>query len=377
MAIGLHTSGVAVRMTEFRATALGQAPIPQPGVADHPPSLVGMSAAMDRLRADVMRAAACSAPALITGESGSGKSTVARALHELGPRAQHLCAVVACQAFPETLLEVELFGCAKGSVIGATCDRQGVLEMVDGGTVILENIESISARTQALLERFLETGRVQTIGTLGPGTHVDTRIVATSTARAETPEAEGRNHALWSRLAATTVRVPSLRDRRADVPLLSQYFASGRDYQGHGVVFAAEAMSALSAYSWPGNLTQLRSVVERLVDGAPSGQIRARDLPVGIRPRPQFGRSPKDGRASVGEALFSRVQASGESFWSSVYPLFMKREITRTDLRDLLARALEAARGNADELVRVLNMPRADRQRFARFLRKHGCEPLA
>jgi DNA-binding NtrC family response regulator len=138
------------------------------------------------------------------------------------------------------------------------------------------------------------------------------------------------------------------------------------------VKFSRESLAALQSYSWPGNVSQLRTVVERLVASVPGDEIRANDLPVGIRPRRPAGSPVR--RPSVGEELFARLQASGESFWSAVYPLFMKREITRTDLRDLMRRALHRARGNAEDLVRVLNMPESDRQRFARFLRKYDCE---
>lgn len=365
-------------MTEFRALAVGQAAAQQPLVADAPPVLVGISAAMERLRGDVLSAAGDDRPVLVSGEAGSGKSLVARALHEMGPRAKQLCAVVACQAFPETLLEIELFGCAKGSVVGATSDRQGVLEMVDGGTVILENVEATSARTQSLLERYFATGRVQPIGTLEAGNPVQTRVVAIAgDDPANIVTDQHHDAALWARLRANELQVPPLRERPSDVPLLSQFFSAAGDGHGHGVVFSAEAMGALSAYPWPGNVAQLKSVVERLVLQAPSGQVRQADLPVGIRPRSAAARARQDsGSTRMADELFARLQATHESFWSAVYPLFMKREITRADLRALITRGLHAARGNVDELVRVFNMPRSDRPKFERFLRKYGCEPI-
>jgi DNA-binding NtrC family response regulator len=247
--------------------------------------------------------------------------------------------------------------------------------MADGGTVILENIEALSPRTQVLLERFLDSGHVHRVGTFGPGKPVSTRIIATSGIAPKAADAAGRRHQqLWERLTRTAIHVPSLRERRADIPLLSQFFASGHETGHVGAVFSADAMHALSAYSWPGNVSQLRSVVERLVDGS-AGQVLAHDLPVGIRPRQRGNRAAHGQRPTVGEDLFARVKTTGESFWSAVYPLFMKREITRGDLRDLIRRALDAARGNVDGLVRVLNMPGSDRPKFEKFLRKYGCEP--
>lgn len=364
-------------MIDFRVVSSGQTESPLSHIAAAPTVLVGVSAQMERLRTRVLELSQADHPVLISGAAGTGKSLVARTLHELGPRAKQLCAVVACHAFPETLLEVELFGCTKGSVVGASSDRHGVLDMVDGGTVILEGIETTSARTQLLLERFFETGRVHTIGTVGPGNPVQTRVIVIGAAP---PDADtgARHHApLWHRLRASELHVPTLSERSTDVALLSQFFAASGEGQRHGVVFSAEAIRALSAYSWPGNVAQLKSVVERLVAGASSGQIRQSDLPVGIRPRLTTARGHDTPVTKVADELFARLQASHESFWSAVYPLFMKREITRADLRALITRALDTARGNLDELVRVLNMPRSDRPKFERFLRKYDCEPTS
>lgn len=327
---------------------------------------------MDRLRAETLRAAAHDRPVLVTGEPGSGKSLVARALHAQGSRADQPSIVVACQTFPDSLLEIELFGCAKGSVAGSSYDRKGALERACGGTLILENIEAMSARIQASLERFLESGRVHPVGTFGPGTPVDTRIVATSMHPPGPSVSDPRHHApLWRRLHGDVLPVPNLRARSTDIPLLTQFFVSGDDHGSRRVMFSTAAMGALCAYTWPGNVTQLRSVVERLAERS-GPEIRPTDLPVGIRPR--TARVMASRPESVGEQLLTRVQVSGASFWSSVYPLFMKREITRTDVRDLVRRALLLANGKDDDLMRVLNMPCSDRGKFARFLRKYGCE---
>jgi DNA-binding NtrC family response regulator len=359
-------------MTEFRAAAAETAPATPPLVADPPAILVGASAAMERLRRDVLRTAARNQPVLIVGERGSGKSLVARALHEQGPRAASSCAVVACEVFPETLLEAELFGWTSGIVLGAVRERHGVFESSSGGTVILDNLDVASARAQALVARFVAEGIVQPLGGAargGPGTAVDTRTVATGTIEGE---ARARIHSeLASSLGARLIYVPSLRERRSDIPALAQFFAAGPEPEQRRVAFSAAALSALTAYSWPGNVRQLRIVIERIVATGRSGEIQPNELPVGIRPRADAGAGARV--PSVGEELFARVQASGESFWLAVYPLFMKREITRADLRDLVRRAQEVARGNADALVAVLNMPRSDSQRFLRFLRKYDC----
>ena len=355
-------------MIEFRAAAVGAPEFPPELFGESLPVLVGVSGPMNRLRAEVLRAAVGEGFVLVLGEPGSGKSLVARALHEQGLRAPRACVVVPCHALPERLLEVELFGSASD----ATCRRHGVIESTAGGTVILENIELLGGRVRALLERFLETGCLHHAGSLGSGPSVDTRIIATSSrfGRYQQGSHGGSEAAWWERFAINTVHVPTLRERPSDIPLLLHLFVATAVTRRE-VTFSQDALAALESYSWPGNVSQLRSVVERLVAGAVAQKSARRTSPWGS------GRAVRGGqmhRPSVGEELFSRIQATGESFWSSVYPLFMKREITRTDLRDLMRRALQRARGNAEELVRILNMPDSDRQKFARFLRKYDCE---
>lgn len=355
-------------MIDFRV-AVGTQEFPPDVSLDVLPVLAGVSGAMNRLRAEVLRAAVAEGPVLVLGEPGSGKSLVARALHEQGPRAPRACAVVPCHTLPERLLEIELFGAGSS----ATGRRPGVIELAQGGTVILENIELVGGRARTLLEQFLGTGSFEEAGSSGTATHVDTRIIITSSrvSRGSSGSAHRSGGVWWERFAATVVQVPTLRERSDDIPLLLHTFASPT-VTGREVKVSREALAALESYSWPGNVSQLRSVVERLVASVSGDEIRPVDLPVGIRPRRPAGYQAR--RLSVGEELLTRIQASGESFWSAVYPLFMKREITRTDLRDLMGRALQRARGDGQELVRVLNMPDSDRQKFARFLRKYDCE---
>jgi DNA-binding NtrC family response regulator len=355
-------------MIDFRAATAGTAESLLRTVIDGTPVLVGTSPASDQLRKAMTRAAAADGPVLVVGERGSGRSLVARALHEHGERAARRCAVVHCNDVPASQLDAELFGGVSGGG-RHTSEGRGALELSEGGTVILEHVETSPVPTQMRLARFFESGLIEDEGRK---TRVNTRVIATCT---EAPTG-GREYdpALWARLTRHTVRVPSLRERQADIPTLAQFFASGSSDREEHVAFASEALHALCAYPWPGNVAQLRRVVEHLVSAGHRDSIQASDLPVGIRPRRAAGRSGHQGRVTVGEQLFARVQRTGDSFWSIVYPLFMNREITRRDLRDLIRRALDVARDNRDDVVRVLNMPVADRGRFEKFLRKYDCE---
>jgi DNA-binding NtrC family response regulator len=318
------------------------------------------------------------APTLVMGEPGSGRSLLGRALHHASVRREQPLVVVSCGDVPETLLETELFGCLKGSVVGASSDRPGVLDLAHGGTVLLEDIDEMPLRTQGLLARFLDSGEVKRVGTFGGGVPVDVRIVASTGALLSDRVAQGRfREELWSHFAGSRLVIPALRDRRDDIPILVDYFAAVFSAAAGKriVTFTPEALQALMEFSWPGNVRELRSVIERLVGNARSFVIVADELPVGIRPRrratPRRGR---ERRRVVGEELFVRLVANGESFWSCVYPLFMEREITRTDVRDLVRRGLEVARGNSETLVRLFNMPPTDHKRFVGFLRKYDCQ---
>jgi DNA-binding NtrC family response regulator len=352
--------------------------VPEPDTPSVLPPLIGHSAVFSRVRHDIACLAAIDAPAVIGGEPGTGKSLLARAVHAASSRASGPFVAVPCARLPETLLEIELFGCVKGSVVGASSDRVGVLDVAHGGTVLLEDVEEMTLRTQGLLLRFLENGEVNRVGTFGAGTPSDVRLLFSASARLDTRVADGVfREELRSCLAARQLVAPSLRDRKDDIPVLVDYFArvATTGNERRAVTFTLEAHSALEAYSWPGNVRELRRVVERLVLSARSEVIGAEDLPVGIRPR-RLGaaKDRRERRRTVGEDLFMRLLQGGESFWSAVYPMFMQREITRSDVRDLVRRGLEAARGNYSTLVRLLNMPASDQRKFLGFLRRYGCE---
>ncbi len=318
------------------------------------------------------------APTLVMGEPGSGRSLLARALHQASARRDEPLVVLSCGDMPETLLETELFGCLKGSGVGASSDRAGVLDLAQGGTVLLEGLDEMPLRTQGLLARFIESGELKRVGTFGGGMPADVRVLASTSAALRDRVAQGRfREELWSQFGGSALVIPTLRERRDDIPILIDYFAAvhcaavGKPE----VIFAPDALRALMEFSWPGNVRELRSVTERLVGTARSLVIVADELPVGIRPRRTGAlRRGRERRRAVGEELFVRLITNGESFWSCVYPLFMEREITRTDVRDLVRRGLEVARGNSKTLVRLFNMPAADHKRFVGFLRKYDCQ---
>ncbi len=231
-------------------------------------ALIGRSAAMRELYDLIERIAQSSAPVLIRGESGSGKELVARALHFEGPRRERPFVAVNCTALPESLLESEIFGHVRGAFTGAVAQRRGLFVEADGGTLFLDEIGDMAPSLQAKLLRVLEDGQVRALGA-DASRRVDVRVVAaTHQDLAERVRAGQFRADLYYRLDVVSLRVPPLRDRAEDVPLLVEYFLGRAHERNPGAVvksFAPELTAALAALPWPGNVRELENVIERLV----------------------------------------------------------------------------------------------------------------
>jgi two-component system response regulator HydG len=230
--------------------------------------MVGQSQVMKQLFDLVERVASSPAPALLRGESGTGKELVARALHFEGPRRDRPFVAVNCTALPSTLLESELFGHIKGSFTGANTQRKGLFVEADGGTLFLDEIGDLSNEVQAKLLRVLETGEVRPVGA-DVSRKVNVRVVSATHQNLEQRIAEGKfRQDLFFRLDVLPIRLPALRDRTDDVPMLVERFVRrARERNAHAVVtrLAPETVELLRGMNWPGNVRELENFVERLV----------------------------------------------------------------------------------------------------------------
>jgi DNA-binding NtrC family response regulator len=239
------------------------------------PGFIGASRVMQEIYALLHRAAAAPFPVLITGESGTGKELVARAVHQLSGRAGTFVAIN-CAALPENLLESELFGHEKGAFTGADRDKPGLLEAAHRGTLFLDEVTELPAALQPKLLRALEEGEVRRVGSTQPR-KFDVRFVAATNRDLEQEVAASRfREDLFWRLNVLHVHVPPLRERVADIPLLTEHFVGNRPV-------APEAMAVLAAYPWPGNVRELRNALERAATLAQTHEIRLPDLPPRIR----------------------------------------------------------------------------------------------
>jgi len=339
--------------------------------------LVGRSPVMMALQAEIQRVAQSEAKILITGESGVGKELVAMSIHAHSLRAERPFVTVNCAGLPETLLESELFGHVKGSFTGAYRDKPGMLEKADEGSIFLDEIGEMSLRMQGMLLRFLETGELQKIGADRVGRRVDVRVIAATNRSLPEMVAQGLfREDLYYRINVINIHVPPLRERREDIPLLVDHFFEnmGRG-NGSRPLITPEAYVALSEYPWPGNVRELANVIERMLVSGTGPEIGPDDVPIEIRTQRSISLRPKrERRRTVADELLKRMLVNKESFWTAVYPLYMQREITRGNLRELISKGLEEAKGNYKIVTKLFNMEPGDYKRFLNFLRKHDCQ---
>jgi transcriptional regulator with PAS, ATPase and Fis domain len=363
-------------MTQFQTHV--NPPIKAPLRAQRPRVLVGESAAMLDLRTEVERVAKSDAKVLITGESGCGKELVAHAVHAGSARASAAFVAVNCAGLPETLLESELFGHVRGSFTGAYRDKLGKLEQADRGTMLLDEIGEMTLRMQGLLLRFLETGELQKVGADNVVGRMDVRVIAATNGNLRDMIVQGSfREDLFYGINVIHLTVPPLRDRRDDIPGLANHFLEHFTRNDMYVPrqLSPEAMAALTQYHWPGNVRELENVMERLAVTGIAETIQLANLPAEIRARGGIAVAPKrERRRTVADDLYKRLIDDRESFWSAVYPLYMQREITRSNVRDLVRKGLEEARGNYKIVARLFNMDARDYKKFLNFLRKHDCQ---
>jgi len=243
-------------------------------------TFLGMEAVIEseQIRAllgTIERVARSQATVLITGESGSGKELIARAVHHFSARSHKPWVDLSCAALPEHLIESELFGYEKGAFSGADTAKPGLFEMASGGTIFLDEIGELDPRVQVKLLRVLDSVAYYRLG----GTKkvsVDVRVVAATNQDLEKAVAEGRFRCdLYHRLAQFTLQVPPLRERVADIAPLARYFLAQQDSQ---LSLAASAIAALEAQPWPGNIRELRNVITKTAVLAPCEEISAGDL---------------------------------------------------------------------------------------------------
>jgi len=308
--------------------------------------IVGKSPAMQKLFQLLETVAATSSTILITGETGTGKEVVARAIHHNSPRRVHRFVPLNCSAIPETLLEAELFGHVRGAFTGAVGNRQGRLEQAHKGTLFLDEVGTMGAPLQMKLLRVLQEREFERVGD-SHSIKVDVRVIAATNSDLTQMVADGEfREDLYYRLNVIPVRLPPLRERKEDIPLLVQHFLDEFHKEGSRPAkspsdrknVSQEAMRRLMAYQWPGNVRQLENAIERAYAfSAGRPQIDATDLPIEI----QQAQEP---------ILSSTVSLPDEGLDLEAFVSNIERELIRC--------SLERTNGNKGAAAKLLNLKR-------------------
>jgi len=308
-------------------------------------AMIGSSAALQNVREQISRVAPAHSRVLILGESGTGKELAARAIHEASPRVSQSFIKVNCAAIPEDLIESELFGHEKGAFTGASATRDGKFLLADGGTLFLDEIGDMSLRVQAKVLRVLQEGEFERVG--GTQTlRVDVRVVAATNKNLEEEARRGRfREDLWFRLNVVPIYMPPLRERREDLPALTQHFVEHycRENGFRLKQMAVEAMSRLQQHDWPGNIRELRNTIERLVIMTPTDTITAADLPLSLQTPPP---------------MLNRSFQSGQTL----------REVRDQIERDYILACLQATGGNITHAAQILGIERSNLHKKMRAL---------
>ena len=312
-------------------------------------ALIGQSPNFEAMLRSAKVVAGTDVTVLIAGETGTGKELLANALQSHGLRTKQAYITLNCAALPEALVESELFGHKRGSFTGAVTNQAGRLQAADGGTLFMDEVDSLPLPIQAKLLRFLETGEIQPVGDTQP-THVDVRVIAASNTNLEEKISRGEfRKDLYYRLNVVPLKIPALRDRKGDIPLLLNHFM-GHFADSHKLppsTLSKVALNRLQDYSWPGNVRELRNVCERLGILLAGRVIEESNLPQEILYRPTVQKGITRDGLDLPEGGI---------------------ELEKLEI-DLIMQALDRTKGNRSRSARLLGI---SRDTLLYRMQKHG-----
>ena len=313
--------------------------------------IIGSAAAMQEVFKAIGRLSGSHLTVLVTGETGSGKELVAQALHRHSPRSQHRFIAINMAAIPRDLLESELFGHEKGAFTGATSQRLGRFEQASGGTLFLDEIGDMPADLQTRLLRVLSTGTFYRVGGHLP-IDADVRVIAATNQDLEERVARGTfREDLFHRLNVIRVHVPSLRDRRDDIPLLTEHFLrrSALELNTEAKIMLPETQAFLNRLDWPGNVRQLENFCRWVTVMAPGKEVHVDDLPPELRNTESAEKTGEDWESTLRQWVKSNLLKGETGLLSNVLPEFE---------RILIEEALQQSRGRRNEAAKLLGWGR-------------------
>ncbi len=332
--------------------------------------IIGRHAAMQELFERIRRFAPTSAAVLIEGESGTGKELVAKAVHRLSRRKGGPLVAVNCSGLPESLIESELFGHARGSFTGAVQSKRGLFEAAQGGTLFLDEIATMPSNVQQSLLRALQEKRIRRVGD-AIERPVDVRVISASNQPlGKLVESGAFRRDLFHRLNVCRLRVPSLRERRSDIGLLSLHFLDELNgAEGRSVSLASDALRALERYGFPGNVRELRNALESAFYLSRGNCISEAELGGRLQPA-----EAAQGEGESVPTILEDLISGRKDFWTSVRDPFLSRDLSRSEVRQVIALGLEACQGSYRRLLSHFRLPESDYKRFLGFLGNHRCK---
>ena len=333
--------------------------------------IIGASEAMRELMRMVGKVGRTKARVLITGESGTGKELVARAIHEASDRHEHAFVKVNCAAIPRELIESELFGHEKGAFTGATGQKKGLFEVADHGTLLLDEIGDMDLDAQAKVLRVLQSGELTRVGGSAP-IQVDVRVLAATHRNLQEMTTQGEfREDLYFRLNVVPIRMPSLRERLEDVPMLARHFID-QACEDNGLArreITDEALAALGRHDWPGNVRELRNVIERMVVLS-EGDLVIDDVPPELRVAdPELGGAGERerGELELGEGVFAELLRERSDLPLKAFREAVERAFILQRLRELdwnvsrTAEVLGIERTHLHRKLKLLGISRGER----------------
>ena len=327
--------------------------------------MVGASKAIREVYSQVQVAARNTATVLIEGESGTGKELVAKAIHAAGPRAKEPFIAVDCGAIPEGLIEAELFGAKKGSYTGAVADRAGLFEAANRGTIFLDEISNTTPALQVKLLRVIQEREVRRIGDT-KGRPIDVRLIVASNSNLDTLVSDGKfRKDLLYRLKVLYIKLPPLRNRREDIPMLAHAFLQKLNAANkQKKYFAPGILAHLGTLNFPGNVRELQNAVERAFFSAKGSVITE----VAVE---SAGKTATD--HDEVQSWFKELSEGRKDFWTAIHNRYKRRDISREKVLALVDFGLRSTRGSYKTLASRFHLKDSDYRRFMDFLRRNEC----
>jgi len=322
--------------------------------------------------AEIDKVAPAQVTVLVEGETGTGKELVAKAIHERSGRLKSRYKPLNCSAIPDHLVESELFGHIRGAFTGATQNKIGLFEAASGGTLFLDEISTLPLTLQSRLLRVLEEKKIRRVGDTEE-LSVNTRVVAATNEPLLNLVKDGRFRTdLYHRLNVFRIEVPPLRHRLSDLEELCGYFLDQlRNEHGKSVSITDEALRLLKTHNFPGNVRELKNLLQNLFLMDQTGLITAKEIHTRIAGNNFAGRQAATDEI---QRLQDRLVSGSGDFWVLVRDPFLSRDLSRREVRGIIEAGLEACGGSYRKLVEYFGMEAQDYKRFLAFLTNHDCK---